>query len=94
MLENLELQKELSFEELTHFFEMTAEYTVKKHETMESTYVLSLEVTDVVKLVNDEIVTESVFLTTNIYKPTMQRLIRNIGSLGYRKHCEIDSKLD
>jgi len=92
MIENLQLQKELSFEEVKHFFSYTDEYIVTQEP--KGVIKISLAVTKEVRFPNgldSEPEYDYVHLDTLILRPTIQTLIRQIESLGYRKHLEVDS---
>lgn len=71
-----DLQKELSFEEVVHFFSQTNEFSVEKADEHGS-----IKLT--LKCLDEKI-------DTIMYKPTFQTLIRDIQSLGYRKHLELE----
>ena len=101
-LKTLDLQKTLSFEEVEHLLSMTDEFTIAKTDKDE-VYKLTLSVVATVTypdalMLNANSDAEPIctyhLLNKLLYKPTFQRLIRDIESLGYRKHCEIDSKLE
>lgn len=69
--ENLDLEKDLSFEEVKHFFSKTGEFRVidMKNDTMQ--------------IVCENDLNQ---IKVTLYKPTYQTLIRDIFSLGWRQH--------
>jgi hypothetical protein len=101
MINTLDLKKELTFEEVKHFFSQTAEYEVSEHDE-HGTIKINLKVTSKVEYERDAdgfmktpLVPnyEYVNIDTLVYKPTLQTLIRDIASLGYRNHLEVGSKI-
>lgn len=93
MIENLELQKELSFEEVEHFFSFTKEFTVTK-DPANGCVKIQLAVLKEVKFPNgidNEPEYDYINLDTLIFRPTIQTLIRAIENLGYRKCAEVDN---
>lgn len=93
MIEDLELQEELTFEEVKHFFSYTQEYVVTQEP--KGVIKISLAVTKEVRFPNGldgEPEYDYIHLDSLILRPTIQTLIRNIESLGYRKHLEVDSR--
>lgn len=84
MIENLDLQKELSFEEVKHFFSKCDEYEISKHDD-KGTFKISLKVlkdVDYGSEVNAEPIITYENISTLVYKPSIQTLIRDIHKLG------------
>jgi hypothetical protein len=75
MLKELDLKRELSFEEIKYFLSETEEFEVSKYD--EDTIKIAL-------IFGGDIITDIL-----MYKPTLQRLIRNLVSLGYDKRSII-----
>jgi hypothetical protein len=83
-MENLDLQKELSFEEVKHFFSKCGEFEISKHDD-KGTFKINLKVEKEVNYssdVNVELIISNHNYSTLIYKPTIQKLIRAILKLG------------
>ena len=87
-MQNLDLQKELTFEEVKHFFSKCDEYEISKHDE-HGTLKINLKCTKSVEYDNEMKPTYIYHnIYTLVYQPTIQTLIRDIQSLGYRKHLE------
>lgn len=80
-MENLDLQKELSFEEVKHFFSKCDEFEISKHDD-KGTFKINLKVEKEVSYRNIEPIISYHNYSTLIYKPTIQKLIRSILKLG------------
>jgi len=81
----LDLQKELSFEEVEHFFSMCGEYTVTKNDS-HGTIKIELKKTDTVDY-DSNLKPSYTYKYTSllIYHPTYQTLIRQIHTLGWNE---------
>lgn len=85
---NLDLQKELTLEEIQHLFSKTDELTATQ---ADENIKLNLRVTTKVEYLGPGISNPKYTyqdIDTLIYQPTIQTLIRDLMSLGYRKHLE------
>ena len=81
---NLDLQKTLTLEEIQHLFSMTDELSAKQ---VEENIEVSLRVTTKVEYQEafKPIYTYE-YIKALTYQPTLQTLIRQLISLGYRNH--------
>jgi len=88
-MEKLDLQKELSFEEVEHFFSDCGEYTVTRNDS-NGTLKIEFGKTDTVEY-DSNLKPSYTYKYTSIltYKPTYQTLIRNIHILGWNEANEI-----
>jgi len=86
-MNNLDLQKELSFEEVQRFFSKCSEYEVSKND--DNTIKLNLKFLKSVTYnpTTKEHTHEYHNIDTLLYRPTLQTLIRDINGLGYRSHA-------
>lgn len=87
-MQDLDLQKELTFDEVKHFFSKCDEYEVSKCDER-GTFKITLKVTKLVdydKRMNPKYTYHNIAISA--HKPTIQTLIRDIESLGYLKHLQ------
>lgn len=87
-MQNLDLQKELTFEEVNHFFSKCSEYEISRHDEYGTIKInlKCLKQVDYDKDMNPQYTYHNI--STLVYEPTIQTLIRDIENLGYRKHSE------
>ena len=88
MITKLDIDKELTFEEIKHLLSKTDEFSIKKQPN--KILKLTLKCTVSVGRSGNKPIYEYAYLDTLIYKPTLQTLIRDISGLGWRKHSEVD----
>jgi sporulation-control protein spo0M len=89
-MQNLDLQKELTFEEVKHFFSKCDEYEVSQYDE-HGAFKITLKVTMSVDYIGVKPTYTYCSIATLVYEPTIQKLINAIEMLGYRAHLECHS---
>lgn len=84
----LNLLREMSFEEVKHFFSETDEYEVLRHGNPNTVKIRLRCVKSVTYNNRLEPTYIYHYIEMLVYRPTIQQLIRIIGSAGYSKHAE------